>query len=208
MEHLTKLNKSINSKRLPYSGDVVCTVTQAAPLRSECLLDPDARQRGVDANAKSAGNTQWLQLPAATSHHREVVSRGGYYAFVRPSEGCADEKASVARPYPADACRPPSAPCGDGAGSTNWTALSTWQPLDGHAPPPNRTNHASRRPPTMGTRQPIPLLPTGKPLRDENSKHHHHHVQSMWFVFNDDVTPYVYVTMQITSFIPGRAPSM
>ena len=25
MEHLNKLNKSINSKRLPYSGDVVCT---------------------------------------------------------------------------------------------------------------------------------------------------------------------------------------
>ena len=41
-------------------------------------------------------------------------------------------------------------------------------------PPPTRTNHASRRPPRMGTRQPIPLLPTGKPLRGENSKHHHH----------------------------------
>ena len=68
-------------------------VTQAAPLRSECLLDPDARQRGVDANAKSAGNAQ---LPAATSHHQEVVSRRGHDAFVRPSEGCADEKASVA----------------------------------------------------------------------------------------------------------------
>ena len=26
----------------------------------------------------------------------------------------------------------------------------------------------------MGTRQPIPLLPTGKPIRGENSKHHHH----------------------------------
>ena len=50
-------------------------VTQAAPLGSECLLDPDARQRGVDVNAKSTGNAQWLQLPAATSHHQEVVSR-------------------------------------------------------------------------------------------------------------------------------------
>ena len=47
------------------------------------------------------------------------------------------------------------------------------QPLDGYAPPPTRTNHASRRPPRIGTRQPIPLLPTGKPLRGENSKHHH-----------------------------------
>ena len=36
---------------------------------------------------------------------------------------------------PADAYRPPSAPCGVGAGPSNWTALPTWQPLDGHAPP-------------------------------------------------------------------------
>ena len=50
-------------------------LSRSLKLRSECLLDPDARQRGVDANAKSAGNAQWLQLPAATSHHREVVSR-------------------------------------------------------------------------------------------------------------------------------------
>ena len=35
--------------------------------------------------------------------HREVVSRGGHDAFVRPSEGCADEKASVAGSYPANA---------------------------------------------------------------------------------------------------------
>ena len=149
-------------------------VIQAAPLRSECLLDSDAGQRGVDVNAKSAGNAQWLQLPAATPHHREVVSRGGHQAFVRPSDGCANAQSSVAGPYPADACRPPSAPCGFGAGPTNWTALSTWQPLDGHAPPPNRTSHASRRPPRMGMRQPIPLLPTGKPLMDETSRHHHH----------------------------------
>ena len=147
-------------------------VTQAAPLRSECLLDSHTWQRGVDVNAKSAGNAQWLQLQAATPHHREVVSRGGHQAFVRPSDGCANAEASVAGPYPADACQPPSAPCGVGAGSTNWTALSTWQPLDGHAPPPNRTSHASRRQPRMGTRQPIPLLPTGKPLRGETPRHH------------------------------------
>ena len=84
-------------------------VTQAAPLRSECLLDPEARQRGVDVNTKSAGNSQWLQLPTATPHHREVVSRGGHQAFVRSSDGCADVEAPVAGPYPADACRPPSA---------------------------------------------------------------------------------------------------
>ena len=39
-------------------------------------------QRVFDVNAKSAGNAQWRQLPAATSHHREVVSRGGHQAFV------------------------------------------------------------------------------------------------------------------------------
>ena len=61
------------------------------------------------------------------------------------------------------------------------TALSTWQPLDGHALPRTRTNHASRRPPRMSTRQPIPLLPTGKPLRGENSKHHHHVWENTWF---------------------------
>ena len=55
---------------IPYPGRDRTPVTQDAPLRSECLLDPDARQRGVDANAKSAGNAQWLQLPADTSHHR------------------------------------------------------------------------------------------------------------------------------------------
>ena len=109
-------------------------VTQAAPLRSECLPDPDERQRGVDANAKSAGNAHWLQLPAATPIHWEVVSRG-HQAFVRPSDGCANAEASVAGPYLEDVCRPPSAPCGVGAGPTSWNALPTWQPPDGHAPP-------------------------------------------------------------------------
>ena len=94
---------------------------------------------GMNVNAKSAGNAQWLQLPAATPHHREVISRGGHQTFVRPSDGCANTEASVAGLYPADACRPPSAPCG--AGPTNWTALSTWQPLDGHAPLPNRSQY-------------------------------------------------------------------
>ena len=97
----------------------------------------------------------------------------GHQAFVRPSDGCANAEASVAGPYRADDCRSPSAPCGVGAGPTNWTALSTWQPLDGHAPSPNRTNHANRRPPRMGTRQPIP---TGKPLRGKTPRHHHHHL--------------------------------
>ena len=78
--------------------------TQAAPLRSECLLDPDAWQRGVEDNAKSAGNPQWLQLPAATPHHRVLVLRCGHQSFVRPSDGCANAEASVAGPYPADAC--------------------------------------------------------------------------------------------------------
>ena len=63
------------SRSLDYVAQSLTPVSQAAPLRSECLLDPDARQRGLDANAKSAGNAQWLQLPTATSHHREVVSR-------------------------------------------------------------------------------------------------------------------------------------
>ena len=71
-------------------------------------------------------------------HHREVVSRGGHQSFVRPSDGCANAEASVAGPYPADACRPPSAPCGVGAGPTIWTvgAVPTWHPPDGHTPPP------------------------------------------------------------------------
>ena len=128
-------------------------VTEAGPLHSEHLLDLDARQRGVDLNVKSAGNAQRLQLPAATLHHREVViSRGDHQAFVRLSNGCADTDAPVVGPYPADACRPPSAPGGFGAGSTSWTPVQTWQPLDGHATPPKQTSPASHRPPRMGTR--------------------------------------------------------
>ena len=71
----------------------------------------------------------------------------------------------LAGPHSANACRPPSAPCGVGAGPTSWTTLPTWQPLDGRALPTRRTSPASRRPPRMGTRHSIPLLPTGKPLR-------------------------------------------
>ena len=41
-----------------------------APLSSEHLLDLNARQRGVDANAKSAGNAERLQLSATAPHHR------------------------------------------------------------------------------------------------------------------------------------------
>ena len=85
------------------------------PQCRECLLDPDARLRGVNANAKSAGNTQWLQISATALHHREVVSRGGHQAFVRPSDGCADAEASIAGLHPADACLTPSASCDVGA---------------------------------------------------------------------------------------------
>ena len=144
---------------------MVTAVTKAPPIRSECLFDADARQRGVDSYAKSAGNVERVQLPATTSHHREVVSRGGHHTFVRPSDGCADAEAPVAGPHPANACQPPSAPCGVGAGPTSWTAIPAWQHLDGRALPTRRTSPASRRPPRMGTRHPIPLLPTGKPLR-------------------------------------------
>ena len=102
-------------------------VTEAASLRNERLLDLNARPRGVDANAKSAGNAEWLQLSATAPHHREVVSGGGHQAFLRPADGCADAEAPLAGPHPADACRPPSAPCGVGTGPTSWTAISTWQ---------------------------------------------------------------------------------
>ena len=77
----------------------------------------------------------WIQLAATTPHHREVVSRGGHSAFIRPPDGCSKAEAPVAGPHPADACRPPSAPCGAGAGPTSWAALPAWQPTDGHAPP-------------------------------------------------------------------------
>ena len=114
--------------------------------------------------AKSAGNDQRVKLPATTSHHREVVSRGGHHAFVRPSYGCADAEAPVAGTHPANACRPPSVPYGLGAGPTSWTAIPAGQPLYGRALPTRRTSSASRRPPWIGTRHPIPLLHTGKPL--------------------------------------------
>ena len=137
---VSKARRKIAAVPPSNSRPALTPVTQVAPLRSECLLDPDARQRGVDANAKSAGNAF-----NSRQHHREVVSRGGHQAFVSPSDGCADAEASLAGPYPADACRLPIAPWGVGAGSTNWTALSTWQPLDGHAPPPRRTSPGSHR---------------------------------------------------------------
>ena len=152
---------------------------EATPLRSECLLDLNARQRGVDANAKSAGNAERLQLSATSLHHREVVSGGSHHAFLRPADGCADADAPLAGPHPSDACRPPSAPCSVGTGPTRWTAISTWQYPDGHAPPTNGTTSASRRPPRMGTRWPIPLLSTGKPLRGATPTHHHHHCVSI-----------------------------
>ena len=100
-------------------------ITEAAPLRSDRLLDLDTRQRVVDPNAKSAGKAQQFQLAATAPHHREVVSRGDHQAFVRPSDGCADTEASLAGPYPADACRPPSAQCGVGAEPTSWPAIPT-----------------------------------------------------------------------------------
>ena len=127
-------------------------VPEATPLRSECLLDLKARQRGVDANAKSAGNAERLQLSATSPHHREVVSGGSHRAFLRPADGCADAEAPLAGPHPSDACRPPSAPCGVGTGPTRWTAISTWQYTDWHAPPTNGTTSASLRQPMMGTR--------------------------------------------------------
>ena len=73
------------------------------------FVDPDARQRGVDPNVKNAGNAQWLQL---LQLHR--ISGRSYREATKPSynlltNGCADVEAPVAGPYPADACRPPSA---------------------------------------------------------------------------------------------------
>ena len=105
-----------------------------------------------------------------------TASPGGRIAMrppsprTRPADGCADTEAPLAGPYPADARRPPSAPCSVGAGPTSWTTVPTGQPADGHTPPPKRTNPASRRPQGMGTRWPIPLLSTGKPLRGETPR--------------------------------------
>ena len=163
------------SSQLPVARQPLTAVTEAAPLRSECLLNPDTRQRGVDAYAKSVGNAQRLQLSATAPHHREVVSRGGHGAFVRASDGCADAEASLAWPYRADARRAPSAPYSVGAGPTSWTAIPTWQLPDGHAPPPKQSSPANRRPPRMGVRWPTPVIPTGKPLRVAIPSHHHHH---------------------------------
>ena len=135
--------------RLPVARQPLIPVTEAAFLRSERLLNLGGRQRGVDPNVKSAGNTQRLQLPAATPHHQEVVSRWGYQAFVRPSNGCANAEAPVVGPYPADACRPPNAPCGVGAAPTSWTPGPTWQPPGRQAIPPKLTSPASHRLPRM-----------------------------------------------------------
>ena len=99
--------------------------------------------------------------------HEYVMYSGGHQALVRPADGCTDAETSLAGPYSADAYRSPSAPCGVGNGPTSWPAISTWQPPDGQAPPHTRTSPASRRPPRMGTIWPVPLLPTGKPLRGE-----------------------------------------
>ena len=51
-----------------YPGRDRTPVTEAVPLRSERLLDPDTQQRGVDANAKTVGNAQRIQLPPTTPH--------------------------------------------------------------------------------------------------------------------------------------------
>ena len=49
-----------------------------------------------------------------------------------------------------------------------------WQPIYGHAPPSKRTSRASRGPPRMNTRWPIPLLSTGKPLGGATPTHYLH----------------------------------
>ena len=97
----------------------------------------------------------------------------------------AKAEAPVAGPHPADACRPPSAPCGAGAGPTSWAALPTWQPTDGHAPPHEWTGPANRRPPRMGTRWPLPLLPTGKPLRGVTLHYYHYRLHMRTYSTNN-----------------------
>ena len=118
---------------------------------------------GANTNQVTLGRDIYLvhNAPTTCSIHQ---------ALVRPADGCADTEAPLAGPYPAYARRPPSAPCSVGAGPTSWTTIPTGQPADGHTPPPKRTNPASRRPPRMGTRWPIPLLSTGKPLRGETPR--------------------------------------
>ena len=159
--------RALALSRPPVARQPLTAVTEDAPLRSECLLDVDARQRGVDPNTKSGGNAERFQFPPTAPHHREVASRGCHRPLIRPADGCTDAETSLAGPYHSDARRPPSVPCGVGNGQTSWPAISTWQPPDGYAPPHTRTRHVSRRPPRMGTRWPISLLPTGKPLRGE-----------------------------------------
>ena len=100
--------------------------------------------------ARALVRIDWLQFPLATTHHWEVVSRGGHQAFVRPFNGCADGDASVAGPSPADRLVRRVALA---LGQQNWTALPTWLPLDGHAPP---LTELVIRPPRMGTRQTSP----------------------------------------------------
>ena len=100
----------------------------ATSFRRVVRFDPDARQRGVDTNAKNAGNAHRFHPTKTTPHHREVVSRG-HQAFMRPSDGCANTEISTAGLYyPADACRPPSSRFGVGARPTRWIALPPWQP--------------------------------------------------------------------------------
>ena len=66
--------------RLPVARQPLTAVSEAAPLRSERLLDLNARQRGVDANAKSAGNGfNSRQLHRITGRsYREEATRPSY----------------------------------------------------------------------------------------------------------------------------------
>ena len=118
-------------------GQLADKAVKLAKRKASAALLPPVVMEGepLETNAKSTGNAQRIQLAATTPHHREVISRGGHPAFIRPPDGCAKAEAPVAAPHPADACRTPSAPCCAGAGPTSWAALPTWQPTDGHAPP-------------------------------------------------------------------------
>ena len=103
LDHLWRDNRLPRSLKMRLYAAIVCSTLMHGS--EACML-----------THKSAGNAQRLQLPATAPHHREIVSRGCHQAFVRPSEGCADAEASLAGTYPADACRPPNASCGDVAG--------------------------------------------------------------------------------------------
>ena len=48
---------------------------------------------------------------------------------MRPSDGCTDVETPVVGAHPVDACRPPSALCGVGAGPTSWAAYLMDTPL-------------------------------------------------------------------------------